>query len=178
MGFESHRLNIEPMVIHARIQSIRQEIPAPREELLGQIEHVEAQLKLLRASLVDDPQPEPEVDQSAAVTGVRIRRLLKARRARSLFFEDDLFADPAWDVLLEAYAAHLMQQKTSVTALSNAAAVPATTALRWIRRLEQLGLLVRRGDPLDGRRSWMEISNRGLSAMQRYLNSVSLSPLI
>lgn len=145
----------------------------PREELLNQVEAIEQQLADLRALLAAEPRP--LLEECPLVLANRIRRQLKARRARTHFFGENLFADPAWDILLEAFATHLLQQRTSVTALCNAAAVPPTTALRWVNRLEEEQLLVRRDDPLDGRRSWIEISPRGEATMRRYLDSVSVT---
>lgn len=106
------------------------------------------------------------------VTAKEIRQLLNARRARAAFFGADLFADPAWDILLFTYAARLEQQRVSIGAVCESAAVPSTTALRWINKLEQDGWVSRSGDPLDGRRAWIELSQRGFERMERYLDSV------
>lgn len=106
------------------------------------------------------------------VTAKEIRQLLNARRARAAFFGADLFSDPAWDILLFTYAARLEQQRVSIGAVCESAAVPSTTALRWINKLEQDGWVSRSDDPLDGRRAWIELSPRGLVRMERYLDSV------
>lgn len=108
-----------------------------------------------------------------------VRALLKLRRNRDRFFGDDLFADPAWDILLELYAATLGQLRVSVTSLCHGAAVPATTALRWINQLEDRGLIARRDDPMDGRRHFLMLSNEGLDAMNGYFRTVPAgAPLI
>ena len=39
------------------------------------------------------------------VTSAHIRQLITARRARNHHFDRELFADPAWDILLEAFIA-------------------------------------------------------------------------
>jgi DNA-binding MarR family transcriptional regulator len=83
-------------------------------------------------------------------------------------FGDDLFADPAWDMLLELHAAELGQRRMATSELCIGAAVPATTALRWVEKLNQKGLVARRNDPLDGRRVWVELSPHGASLMRRY----------
>ena len=101
-----------------------------------------------------------------------VRALQRMRRNRDQFFNPDLFADPAWDIFLELYAAALGQQRTSVTKLCEAAAVPATTALRWIRLLEEQGLLTRSSDPMDARRSFMQLSARALKGMDAYFRTV------
>jgi DNA-binding MarR family transcriptional regulator len=107
-----------------------------------------------------------------------LKQLLAARRARDTFFGPNLFDDPAWDILLQAYAARLDQERLSVTALCLASAVPSTTALRWLNKLEQDGWLSRRSDPLDARRSWIELSDIGNATMERYWSAVwrSLPP--
>ena len=102
-----------------------------------------------------------------------VRRVLKARRARSKFFDAGLFADPAWDMLLELYAAECSQRKISVSSLCVASNVPATTALRWIRTLETRHLLRRVGDPHDGRRFFVSLTNKGFQAMAAYFQSVT-----
>lgn len=104
-----------------------------------------------------------------------VRALLKLRRNRDRFFDADLFADPAWDILLELYAAALGQLRVSVTSLCSGAAVPATTALRWIGHLEEKGLIARRPDPTDARRCFLMLSNEGFEAMNAYFRTVPAS---
>ncbi len=105
-------------------------------------------------------------------THKRLRRILRARRVRAEFFDGDLFADPAWDILLELYACELAQRRMSVSDVCIASAVPATTALRWIRTLEHRGLVERRHDPHDGRRVFVQLSDAGSSAVKDFLSNV------
>ena len=97
-----------------------------------------------------------------------IRRVIRARRARDKVFGARLFEDPAWDILLDLFAAHLEGGDVSVSSLCIAAAVAPTTALRWIGRMTSTGLLVRTQDAADKRRALITLSDRGLSGMQRY----------
>ena len=98
-----------------------------------------------------------------------VRRLLRMRRERERFFPADIFADPAWDMLLDLTAAHLEGKQVPVSSLCIAAAVPTTTALRWVRSLTVAGLLERRIDPLDARRSHIKLSQGATEAMMGYL---------
>ena len=107
-----------------------------------------------------------------AVTECYIHNMLKLRRHRDRFFAGELFADPAWDILLELYAAALGQFRISVSNLCIAAAVPATTALRWIKQLEDAGLIQRRPDRTDGRRHFIMLSDEALSSMNAYFRTV------
>jgi hypothetical protein len=67
-----------------------------------------------------------------AITAKSVREIIKKRRLRERFFGAELFADPAWDILLDLKAAGLEGQNVSVSSLCIAAAVPPTTALRWV----------------------------------------------
>ena len=107
-----------------------------------------------------------------AVTECYIRNMLKLRRHRDSFFASELFADPAWDILLELYAAALGQFRVSVSNLCGAAAVPPTTALRWIKQLEDAGLIERRPDRTDGRRHFLMLSDEALSSMNAYFRTI------
>ena len=104
-----------------------------------------------------------------SITADQVKSIIKARRGRDEYFRGDLFADPAWDILLDLTRAELECQRTSVTSLCHAASVPATTALRWIKTLMDEGILVRRTDPLDGRRIFVELTDLASESMQQYL---------
>lgn len=104
-----------------------------------------------------------------------LRELLRAREARGKFFNPRLFADPAWDMLIELYAAELAQRRVSVSSLSLASGVPATTALRWIGALQKDGLVIRHADPFDGRRVFLELSPKGSQAIRDYFASLPAS---
>lgn len=130
------------------------------------------------------PCPGGEGDENASadprVSAKSARRVIAARAARRRFLPIELFADPAWDILLELYALECEQRRTSVSKLCIAAAVPATTALRWIDKLHAEQLIIRSADPLDARRVWVSLSKAGWSAMKRYFDDLegSLSTLI
>lgn len=108
------------------------------------------------------------IGRSRTVTERDVLAILKARRRRTRFFPDDLFADPAWDILLELYAAELGQRRIAISSVCLGAAVPATTALRWINALEKKGLVSRRNDPFDGRRVFIDLSETGLKSLDAY----------
>ena len=99
----------------------------------------------------------------------RIRQIQKLRHSRELLFSPDLFADPAWDMLLELYAAELGCTRLSVTSLCIASASPATTALRWINKLEEQGWVSREADQHDGRRSFIALTAKASAAMETFI---------
>ena len=100
---------------------------------------------------------------------VRLRQAIRARRARDRFFPAELFGEPAWDMLLDLAVAAAERRDVAVSSLCIAAAVPTTTALRWIRTLCDAGLFDRRDDPADARRAFISLSAGAQRAMARYL---------
>jgi len=101
-----------------------------------------------------------------------VRSVIRARRLRGRYFSEDMFADPAWDMLLDLLQAEIAQLRVPVSSLCIAAAVPATTALRWLKSMTEKGIFVRRADPHDGRRVFVELSRDASMAMRRYFAEV------
>ena len=112
------------------------------------------------------------------VSAEAVRSVIRARRLRSRFFEEDLFADPAWDMLLDLLQAEIAQLRVPVSSLCIAAAVPATTALRWLKTMTDKGLFVRRADPHDGRRVFVELAPQASIAMRRYFAEVGSAAVV
>jgi DNA-binding MarR family transcriptional regulator len=106
-----------------------------------------------------------------------IRSAIQARARRGFHLNPELFADPAWDMLLELYAAALSQRKLTVSRLGERSGVPMTTALRWISTLEREGLIDRVHDRLDGRRVFLTLSDKGERAMSAYFDDLPAGTL-
>lgn len=123
-------------------------------------------------------EPEETVGKERRVTAGMVRAIIRARRLREQHLGKDLFADPAWDIMLDLFAAKLEKRRVAVSSLCIAAAVPPTTALRWIKTLTDCGHLVRAADPQDGRRVYIELSPKAAAGMEAYLRAVQrISPL-
>jgi DNA-binding MarR family transcriptional regulator len=101
--------------------------------------------------------------------------VIKARRLRSVFFEQELFADPAWDMMLELLHAELTHRRVQVSTLCTAAGVAPTTALRWLKTLVDKDLVVRRDDPFDGRRVYVELKSETSNALKRLFGKLAIS---
>ena len=106
------------------------------------------------------------------ITAQELRTIIKARRARSEYFDADMFADPAWDILLDLMLARIEGSTESISSLCIAAAVPMTTAMRWIRELIARGVLIRWPDPDDGRRNFVALSEQAAKQMTAYLQNL------
>ena len=114
----------------------------------------------------------PPVSDTPQLSPDTVRNVIRARRLRARFFSEELFADPAWDMLLDLLQAEIAQLRVPVSSLCIAAAVPATTALRWLKALVSQGLFVRRADPHDGRRVFVELAPEASHALRRYFAEV------
>lgn len=117
----------------------------------------------------------PPTGDLPAVSAEAVRTMLRARRLRANYMPADLFADPAWDMLLDLLQAEIVQHRVPVSSLCIAAAVPATTALRWIKSMTDRGILRRRDDPHDGRRVFIEMAPDTSAAIRRYFQEVGFA---
>jgi hypothetical protein len=112
--------------------------------------------RLIRATR--PPLPDPRL----------VRRIIRQRQLRARFFDGDLFADPAWDMLLDLTAARAEHTRVSVTSLCIASGVPPTTALRWITQMTESGLLARVEDETDRRRAFITLSDKAADNIARF----------
>lgn len=120
-------------------------------------------------ALTPESAPSAEIKPVAAET---IRSVIRARRLRSHYFREDLFADPAWDMMLDLLQAEIAQLRVPVSSLCIAAAVPATTALRWIKAMVDQDIFIRRADPHDGRRVFVELAPAASEGLRRYFGEI------
>lgn len=140
---------------------------------LQQLSEEVGRIANMLAELSEDADAEPAGPGQPTISAATIRAIIRARRQRDQFFPGGLFADPAWDMLLDLMAARLERRKVAVSSLCIAAAVPPTTALRWIKNLTDDGLFTRVADPQDGRRVYVELTDRAAAGFEAYLRLVS-----
>ncbi len=164
------------------LHDIGNEQASPRlQQLSDEVRRIAAALDRTSAEEVkngDAPARDADGREARAIDAGMVRAMIRARRLREQFFGPDLFADPAWDILLDLFAAGLEKQRVAVSSLCIAAAVPATTALRWIKTLTDIGLLVRAADPQDGRRVYIELAPQAAEGLEAYLKAAQrISPL-
>jgi hypothetical protein len=163
-----------------RFQDISKRPGVPR---LQQLSEEVGRIASILASLSEEEAAAAEADEGGSggetVHAGLVRQIIRARRLRDQYLKGDLFADPAWDMLLDLLAAKLEDRRVAVSSLCIAAAVPPTTALRWIKILCDQGLILRVADPQDGRRVFIELAPDTSAMMERYLRAAQrISPLI
>ena len=147
---------------------------------LGQLSNEVSRIASTLARLAMQPEVfaksdhgQPPIEDLGSVIPVEtVRTAIQARRLRDQFFDKGLFADPAWDMLLDLFQAEIAQIRVPVSSLCDASAVPATTALRWINTMTDAGLFRRCADPHDARRVFVELSTMASAGMRSYFKKL------
>lgn len=104
-----------------------------------------------------------------------VRDEYKRRQQRGKFFNQNLFmGEPCWDILLDLTLAYLEGRKIYVSSACIASGVPPTTALRWLKILEDEGLAVRMPDKQDRRKSSIAVTDRGFQSLEAYFQKCIL----
>jgi DNA-binding MarR family transcriptional regulator len=117
----------------------------------------------------NDGDPAPDSEQLSRLA----RNAYKDRRRRDRLFGPDLFAEPAWDMLLDLFGQSIGRRNIRTRELLLASMVPATTALRWIGELEDSGLISRRPSLVDKRAHYVDLTDKGMDLMVRYFSQVA-----
>lgn len=152
------------------------ESSAGKSEIMWLRDEVE-QIAQRLASLAQNGLPARRADVSRHRNfehAALLRQMIAARQMRARFFASELFADPAWDILLDLARCRCEGRRVSISSVCIAASVPTTTALRWIKGMTDAGLLERVDDPNDGRRSFIDLSDTACAAMNEYIEAIVL----
>lgn len=91
------------------------------------------------------------------------------RRLREEVIGGDLFSDPAWDILLDLYAALDRGDRVQLTSIASMAGVPPSTGRRWARKLVDRGLLEREKDRRDQRQTYVRLTAKGQEIMTAFM---------
>jgi DNA-binding MarR family transcriptional regulator len=106
-------------------------------------------------------------------TGSRLgnlaRQLHRERRLRDDILSEGLFGEPAWDILLDLFACEAEGRTVRVNSACIGAAVPASTALRYLAELERRGLIERSRDEIDRRGQYVRLTPEAREHMVRLL---------
>lgn len=130
------------------------------------------QLHRLSQNVPDGSAEEPAESVGAIVSAESVRSVIRMRQDRARFLPSGMFADPAWSILLDLLLAELSNVRVATSSLCIAAGVPTSTALRCIKSLVANGSLIRRSDPFDGRRVFVELDPQLSQNLRRYFAEV------
>ncbi|AYJ87421.1 hypothetical protein D3Y57_17655 [Sphingomonas paeninsulae] len=115
------------------------------------------------------------VSESASGKSVDLRNLAAnicgARRDRDEIFNNPLFANPAWNLLLDIYSRSGNVEKISVKSVCRGSLVPETTAVRYIASLAEHGYV--RSSLGDDRFPTVSMTALGIDLMVKWLTRVN-----
>lgn len=113
-------------------------------------------------------------DPECALPGARLAHwALMARRLREEVIGSDLFSDPAWDILLDLYAALGRGVCVEASSVSLIAGVPPSTGRRWVSKLIDLGLIERAKGQPDQRFTYLGLSAKGREIMEVFMDRLA-----
>lgn len=163
------------MASQQRDDTNRQITRAELDSIEAALMQVAADLARVRhdAGLYQDAADNADCTRIPKCKAELARRLYRERREREQLLPPQIFAEPAWDMLLDLYASHHLGRSVAVSSLCIAAAVPATTALRWIKTMVDAGLFVREADSKDGRRIHILLSEATRHSLDAYFDRLS-----
>lgn len=114
------------------------------------------------------PASEPRDDVSDADVKRFIQSLMVSRQKRAEYLPPELFSDPVWDILLDLTVAYVDGRPIPVSSACIASGAPISTALRRIRELTDIGMIVRWQDPDDARRDMVSLTEDSMEKMRAY----------
>ncbi len=140
-------------------------LAGPREGSSREAQH-------LRGTASEElPPSNANSEPAPLLSGKRVRDIARLRASRANYFPVDLFAEPAWDILLNLYASHLDQRRECIGGIIALSGVPATTGLRWVHKLADEKLILLSDDPFDQRRKWVALSPKAVSGLESFFAS-------
>ena len=119
----------------------------------------------MTAMIQSDGAPLPRTRELALFA----RLLMRMRSERDQQFLPGLFQDPAWDIMLDLFVARVDGHDLSVSAVCVGCRAASATTLRYLAVIQEAGLVERKPDPSDRRRSYVRMTAEGSERMKRAL---------
>ena len=122
---------------------------------------------------IDVPvQPSPPATTNAliAIAVKKAADLIEIAKRRSRYMSAaNLFADPAWFIMLDLFVRQHSGLQTTVSSACHASFSPVTTALRYLAMLTERNMIERAYDPVDKRRVFVKLTQEASAQIQRTL---------
>ena len=101
------------------------------------------------------------------------RRAVFERQRRTAFFDQAMFGEPAWDMLLALYVADFVGGKQTIGNLAELVDVPVSTVVRWAGQLERKHCIIREPHPHDRRAIFVRLTDKGREGLDAYFSSLA-----
>jgi hypothetical protein len=100
-------------------------------------------------------------------------RAYNERRERAKHFNNQqIFGEPAWDLLLDMYIHQARDEKVTVKSAVLESRAGEGTAQRWLKVLDSEGLICSQIDPTDSRKCFLRLTPEGYESITRYLEEI------
>lgn len=110
-------------------------------------------------------------EHAADVAYDRARRTIRRRLLRrQLIGSEELFGEPAWEILLDVFVHECEGKLLAITSTCATAGIPMSSGLRLIHKLCEAGILRRIPDQFDGRRCFVRLQPAAYDRMRAYFS--------
>jgi DNA-binding MarR family transcriptional regulator len=151
--------------------------PVDRDKLIGAVESA-LSFRRGRAAAAERKAnaafPRPSVaarSENVDAKRAALAALREVRKIRGKHLPEELFSDPCWEMLLDLYECHLTGTDVTVTGLGVMSGAALSTALRRMHELQAHELINRVEDRQDKRRTYVKLTDKGLSAVDSFFES-------
>lgn len=139
--------------------------PSEVKSATGRVEEARPSPTPSSPSMKDPVDHAPGPDELIALA----RKLQGVRERRKAFLGSDLISETGWEMLIALFQSSTALHRMTVSNICLASHAPTSTALRWLDRLIEMGLVRRDTNPSDARIVFVELEPRGKTAMHAYL---------
>jgi len=143
-------------------------IPLPLQGKIGRVIHSLAK----SAEAAPESVREEVTSATLDISEEAVTQFIGAWQVRSAHLPSELVVDPAWGMLLELLQAEIQGRRVSLARLCKVSGVSASNAMRWLKALERRELVVRGAHPGNADKEFVELSQKGSSALRRYFHEV------
>ncbi len=146
----------------------------PGTELFDEVDARLSEIKRMFTRLTGDSASDrPPAEVARPIGRLDLARLLLwGRGLLEREVAADLFADPAFNILLTLYVSRSEGRDVSTSAACTASGVPTTTALRWINALARRGMVHKRSLASDRRFTYLELNEATSTALDRFFDLI------
>jgi DNA-binding transcriptional ArsR family regulator len=145
----------------------KQPIGIEESSLRSRLKALQAQIKQFKAA-ISEVQPQTVESDVPPVDPQLVRDHIATLARREEILGSNLFGDPAWELLLQGFAAALSYERLTTSIFITRVKLPPSTTSRWLKKLEADGLLQRETDPFDARLSLISLTPQAFEGLVRY----------